>query len=290
MLARGGTEMFTSSDPWQAVAPYLADGSGALFAVNLESPLGEFPTSVDPMAADMNLCADPREVNVLIDGGVDLVTQTNNHSEDCFGTDPGITASALEAAGIKGVAANEVVYMPAGRLTAAFLAINVHSGEGDPTALITGIKNARANSDLVVVSIHWGNEYQTGPTSEQEELAQTLVDAGADLLWGHHPHVVQRMEWRESSVDGHHALVIYSLGNLLADQWMLPDAMRTALVRIEFKRHEIKSIDVLPLRMDATTLVLQPVLDDETANLITDRLGLVDLERIGVRVDVWGTE
>lgn len=290
MLARGGTAIFTTSSPWQAVAPYLAEDPAALFAVNLESPFGDFPTAVDPLAADMNLCADPREVDVLIDGGIDLLTLTNNHSEDCVGTDPGNTARALEAAGIEGVAANEVVYVQAGRQTAAFLAINAYSGEEDLAALITGIKIARANSDLVVVSIHWGNEYQAGSTRQQEELAQTLVDAGVDLLWGHHPHVLQRMEWRESSVDGHHALVMYSLGNLLSDQWMLPDAMRTALVRIEFKRHEIKRIEVLPLRMDATAQVLQPALDNKNATLITDRLGLVEMERIGVRVEVWGTE
>jgi poly-gamma-glutamate capsule biosynthesis protein CapA/YwtB (metallophosphatase superfamily) len=96
------------------------------------------------------------------------------------------------------------------------------------------------------------------------------------------------MEWRESEVDGHQALVVYSLGNLLADQWMLPDTLRTALVRIEFEPHEIKRVEVLPLRMDTVTQVLQPALDDETTALITDRLGLNDLERQGVRVGLWG--
>jgi poly-gamma-glutamate capsule biosynthesis protein CapA/YwtB (metallophosphatase superfamily) len=194
----------------------------------------------------------------------------------------------LRPLSITGVAAGEVMVERVGRQRIGFLAYDGYSGDGNLDALVNGIKIAMANSDLVVVSVHWGNEYQAGPTREQEEFAQTLVDAGVDLVWGHHPHVLQRMEWRESEVDGHQALVVYSLGNLLADQWMLPDTLRTALVRIEFEPHEIKRVEVLPLRMDTVTQVLQPALDDETTALITDRLGLNDLERQGVRVGVWG--
>jgi poly-gamma-glutamate capsule biosynthesis protein CapA/YwtB (metallophosphatase superfamily) len=288
MLARGGTALFSVSDPWQAIAPYLAEETGALFAVNLESPLGEIPMSLDPMDAEMNLCANPREVDLLIEGGVDLVTTANNHTGDCGLSEPEALTQLLQPLGITGVAAGEVMIERVGRQRVGFLAYDGYSGDGNLDALVNGIKIAMANSDLVVVSVHWGNEYQAGPTREQEEFAQTLVDAGVDLVWGHHPHVLQRMEWRASSVDEHQALVVYSLGNLLADQWMLPDTLRTALVRIEFEPHEIKRVEVLPLRMDTVTQVLQPALDDETTALITDRLGLNDLERQGVRVGVWG--
>ena len=94
-------------------------------------------------------------------------------------------------------------------------------------------------ANFVVVSTHWGNEYQAGPDDRQQILAQAWVDAGADVIWGHHPHVLQRMEWITSNEDNHEALVMYSLGNLLADQFMLQDAQRSALSQGEMKNGRI---------------------------------------------------
>lgn len=289
MLARGGTAIFSTS-PWQALDPYVVADPSALFAVNLESPFGKFPAGLDSTDASMNLCADASEVELLIKGEIDLVTTGNNHGEDCSNSDAGDQKQLLQTAGIEVVPIGEVVIKRVGKQSVAFLAYDDYSGDGDLAGLLDGIRSAQESSDLVVVSIHWGSEYQAGPTSEQEELAQKLVDAGADLLWGQHPHVLQRMEWRESLVDGHTALVMYSLGNLLADQWMLPDAMRSALVRIEFEQHEFKRISILPLHMDAASQVLQPVIGNATAALITDRLGLVELERDNVPVEIWVSE
>jgi len=66
------------------------------------------------------------------------------------------------------------------------------------------------------VSIHWGNEYQHLPTKRQQDIAHALVDAGCDILLGHHPHVLQPIELLE--VHGRKALVAYSLGNFISNQ------------------------------------------------------------------------
>lgn len=79
------------------------------------------------------------------------------------------------------------------------------------------IGRAKKESDIVVMSLHWGNEYQRFPTEKQKELAQLPVNEGVDKLFGHHPHVLQPMEWMKVS-DGRTALVIYSLGNFLSGQ------------------------------------------------------------------------
>lgn len=77
------------------------------------------------------------------------------------------------------------------------------------------------NPDMICVSMHWGTEYQTTPTAEQKDLTNFLFENGADIIIGNHPHVLQNFEKREitlndgSKKDG---LVIYSLGNFLADQ------------------------------------------------------------------------
>jgi len=72
-------------------------------------------------------------------------------------------------------------------------------------------------SDLQMVSIHWGQEYQFTPSSQQKEIAQYLSDLGVDVIIGTHPHVIQPMEYLTGK-DGNQTLVMYSLGNFLSAQ------------------------------------------------------------------------
>lgn len=77
------------------------------------------------------------------------------------------------------------------------------------------------NPDMICVSMHWGIEYQTSPNSEQKDLADFLFKNGTDIIIGNHPHVLQNFEKRQITLnDGttKDGLVVYSLGNLLADQ------------------------------------------------------------------------
>lgn len=86
----------------------------------------------------------------------------------------------------------------------------------DPEPALQAVRAARNQADLVVVSLHWGNEYQHLPTKRQRDIAQALVAAGCDVLLGHHPHVLQPVEWLEA--DGRKGLVAYSLGNFISNQ------------------------------------------------------------------------
>lgn len=86
--------------------------------------------------------------------------------------------------------------------------------ELEPT--LQAVREARGLADLVVVSVHWGNEYQHTPTKRQRDIARGLVNAGCDVILGHHPHVLQPVELME--VDGRRALVAYSLGNFISNQ------------------------------------------------------------------------
>ena len=81
---------------------------------------------------------------------------------------------------------------------------------------LLAVREARGQADLVVVSLHWGNEYQHTPTRRQKDIARALVEAGCDLVLGHHPHVLQPVEVLESG--GRRALVAYSLGNFISNQ------------------------------------------------------------------------
>lgn len=72
-----------------------------------------------------------------------------------------------------------------------------------------------AGADIVVASLHWGHEFELGPRAQQRELATQIVDAGGDIVLGHHPHVVQPFEIITSRTYPHrHGVVFYSLGSL----------------------------------------------------------------------------
>jgi len=107
-----------------------------IFAVNLESPFGEVnqvPFTENP---DMNLCADMDAVNILLQGGIDLVTTANNHSSDCP-AEAIHPAQALESAGIQSLGRDdEPLLIPAGEQSVAFIAVDDSTGTFDHDALM----------------------------------------------------------------------------------------------------------------------------------------------------------
>ena len=90
-------------------------------------------------------------------------------------------------------------------------------------AMADDIANLReAGAELVIVSLHWGTEYEDAPRQMQQEVARGLSEVGADVIMGHHSHTVHPIEWHYRN-DGSRTLIIYSLGNFLADQTRLTD-------------------------------------------------------------------
>lgn len=83
--------------------------------------------------------------------------------------------------------------------------------------VLTDIQKAKEIADVVIVCPHWGAEYITTPTDYQEKFALQMTEAGADVIIGTHPHVVQPVEWIESE-NGNRALCYYSLGNYVSGQ------------------------------------------------------------------------
>jgi len=78
------------------------------------------------------------------------------------------------------------------------------------------VQELRPQVDAVIVAVHWGNEYHAKPSQRQREAAAKLVEAGADAIVGHHPHVLQPFEWVEAG--GRRGAVAFSLGNFLSNQ------------------------------------------------------------------------
>lgn len=100
-------------------------------------------------------------------------------------------------------------------------AYNESNGQIDFTTLnprvIEDIQSMDKEVDYVVVFPHWGTEYQSVPSSYQEEFAREMTEAGADIIIGAHPHMPQPVEWIEAE-NGNKSLCYYSLGNYVSTQ------------------------------------------------------------------------
>jgi len=191
---------------------------------NLECPLA---TSGPHAPRDCIFRSDPRAVDVLLDGGIDVVTVANNHSLDAGVAGLRSTLDHLDAAGVAYCGAarerdaawepcvfevNDVRLGFVGCTDLSFQHGSWAKVDDATTKFAERIRSAKEKCDLLVVTIHWGNEYQTVPTERQRKVARAAVDAGADLVVGHHPHTLQGI----GSYKG--APILYSAGNFVFDQ------------------------------------------------------------------------
>lgn len=111
------------------------------------------------------------------------------------------------------------------------------------------ISNLKGQCDLIAVSMHWGSEYNMGVTDEQRQLAEYLTEQGADLIIGHHPHVIAPAQWIKSK-NGNRAFCVYSLGNFLSSQDKRANmlgGMLMAKIKKEDNKAIIESAEILPI-------------------------------------------
>ncbi|MBD3293171.1 MAG: hypothetical protein GF393_09620, partial [Armatimonadia bacterium] len=135
--------------------------------------------------------------------------------------------------------------------------------------------------ELLVVSIHWGNEYQSTPTERQQKVAHAAVDAGADLVIGHHPHTLQGVAERNGSV------ILYSAGNFVFDQ-REGERMESALFHLTWTEGEGWHIRMVPVWIPRSRM--GPIYPEETrAAKIIQRLATLS-SNLGVQVTVEDNE
>jgi poly-gamma-glutamate capsule biosynthesis protein CapA/YwtB (metallophosphatase superfamily) len=192
--------------------------SADLAAANLESPLTHRPH----LSSNPNeLRADPALAPLVAGAGFDLMSVANNHTIDSGPGGLDDTIRALGAVGVVPVGGGpaEPVFEDVHGIRVAFLAFDA-SGVGipaySPAEAHAAVEAARRSADLVVVSLHGGVEYLLDPDPLLGPIATDLVGWGADVVWGHGPHVPQPVTTLEAG--GRTGLVATSLGNLLFDQ------------------------------------------------------------------------
>jgi poly-gamma-glutamate capsule biosynthesis protein CapA/YwtB (metallophosphatase superfamily) len=149
--------------------------------------------------------------------------------------------------GVGNVLEGQPVFLESPAGTLAIIAADAVSKPLDMVSLLASVAEVRAKTDLLIVSLHWGVEYAGEPTPLQRDQAGQLANAGVDVLWGHHPHVLQPAEWVDSEDGSHRMLALYSLGNLLTDQIMTYETRHSALVQLRVRGGEISQLSLQPL-------------------------------------------
>ncbi len=166
--------------------------------------------------------------------GFTVVALANNHGLDHGAKGFSETREYLRAAGVrfaghpKIIADEHAASWEVRDATVTLLAYNAVWPEFDLAEAVAQVERfASATDQFTIVSLHWGNEYVPRANARQTAIAQALIDAGADLIIGHHPHVVQNLEAYQG------AMIFYSLGNFIFDQYFSPETQEGLAFTLE---------------------------------------------------------
>ena len=225
--------------------------------VNLEAPFSDRGHVVQ---AGMVFKAEPDMIAALRVAGIDIVSTANNHARDCGGHGIEYTLDWLEKNGIDAVGtaptpelAHEGVILERNDVGFGFLAYTYdqsngnHSDRDDRVAMMDvdqmtdDVERLLKRTDVVIVSMHAGIEYQPRPNVQQREFAHAAIDAGATLVIGHHPHVTQSVEAYGKGV------IFYSLGNLAFDQFQRRETQRGYVADVRFIGKRLAGYGVIPV-------------------------------------------
>ncbi len=203
--------------------------------------------------------ANPKRVDILKEMGVDIVSLANNHSLD-YGPDALLdTFSTLDDAKIdyvgaggdinrakspiyKTVGGRKIAYVAASRVVpeVGWYATDNKLGmvgTYDSALILKSIKEAKANSDFVVIFVHWGVERNNYPEAYQRDLAHEYIDEGADIVIGCHPHVMQGFEYYKGKP------IAYSLGNY----WFNSSKKESGMVKLYLEADGSTRFQLLPV-------------------------------------------
>lgn len=182
----------------------------------------------------------PRDVfKVLKDIGIDVLTTANNHTLDMGVEGIRTTLDGIDEVGLKSVGTRrtskdkDYLIYDANGIEIAILSYAEHfnglepylkteedkamANTLNPEKIKKDIEEMRKKADLVLVYPHWGEEYREDPTRAQVDLARNMVEWGADLVIGNHPHIVEPAEWYTAK-DGRKGFIAYACGNFISNQ------------------------------------------------------------------------
>lgn len=264
MLDRGVEFYITQHNDWKFPFLRIADTlrKADLAFGNLESVISDKGQNLGSI---YSFQADPKALEGLTFAGFDVLSVANNHSMD-YGMEAFLDSlQLLKKTGVSYVGggtnienAHSLVIKEIKGAKIGFLGYtNLGSSLWQATDKTPGIawvdentvfefqKNiaaAKEQSDILIVSVHFGEEYQTEPNEIQKLIAKSAIDAGANIVIGHHPHVIQPVEYVCNQVTHICGWVAWSLGNFVFDQGFSPKTMEGLLLEVIIQDKKITRV------------------------------------------------
>ncbi len=203
---------------------------------NLEGPINSNHLQTPDYSLSFSFSPDIAEL--LANQGIDIVSLANNHGLDRGESGYNDTVHYLSYAGLDFFGHStdldkSVLKTQINSQKINFIGLNaVWAGFNDSSAADL-ISRYNDSDSITVVFVHWGSEYQLTSNQKQRTQAHLFIEAGADLIIGHHPHVVQEVELYKDK------LIFYSLGNFIFDQYFSEDTQRGLAVNIRIRDNQI---------------------------------------------------
>ena len=200
-----------------------------LTLVNFEGVLTEHDDRTEKL---FNFKGPMEYAQILTLGSVESVNLANNHTLDYGEKGFADTKAALDAQGIIYCAPGEpAIYETRGvKIGLIGNTFPYRDGKRDISQDVRALREA--GCQIIIASFHWGSEYRTDFTGEQRKIGRAAVNAGADVVVGHHPHIIQGIEKYEDTY------ILYSLGNLVFGGNLDPDVRDTFIAQLTFTVHE----------------------------------------------------
>ena len=267
MLSRGVANQIEKHNDYKYPFLKIAETikSADLSFGNLEGPISARGAN---QGSQYSFRDDPRVVEGLKFAGFDILSVANNHIFDWGQEALMDTLSIAHDNGIETVGAGEnfekanmpVIKNISGTKIAFLAYTNLYpeslgarkNKPGISSFDIERIKKEIAEmknsqtADIVVVSFHWGDEYQTKANNSQKNIAHSLIDAGADLIIGHHPHVIQEIERYQNG------WIAYSLGNFIFDQNFSEETKTGLILKAKIQNKKITDIEQIKIKINGT--------------------------------------
>ncbi|MBA3051589.1 CapA family protein [bacterium] len=279
------------SHPYKLVKNLISSADIAF--ANLECPISSKGVST---GKKYSFCASTKNLEGLLYAGFDVLALANNHIMDYGPEAFSETLKLLKNKNITYVGAGNNLeearkagFFKFANTRIAFLAYDCTfrwSFATDKKAGIApgrikeiqqDISKAKKVSDIIIVSFHWGNEYTSTASKFQKNLAHKTIDAGADIIIGHHAHVIQEIEFYKEKP------IIYGLGNFIFDQ-AFGDTRKGLAVKFIIKNKQLNKIVCIPITRNYDKYYPQPAKNQEKKEIVAYILKISDWSNYSDRI------
>lgn len=220
---------------------------------NLETSLTETGSKTDKAVV---LSTNPKNIKFLKKADFDVLNLANNHILDLGEEGFAKTIRTLQENNMGYVGADykntpEILFLEQKGIIFAFLGYSIGRFKTSPDVHINKIRERKILADIdlvknkcdfIIVSLHWGTENVFYPSPSQIKLAHKIIDHGATLILGHHPHTIQGIE------EYNNGLIVYSLGNFQFDPKLSQSkSNKSMIVSVKFDKNRIFGYDIVPV-------------------------------------------